>query len=216
MFRDREEAGEKLAARLLSLPQLYNLPKKIVLAIPRGGVVVGQVLAKKLDCPLNVIVVKKIGAPFQPELAIGAVSQGNVQVLDSRLVEQTDTDTDYLNREIETKNREIEERIRKFGVKELNLTGKNVILTDDGIATGATVEAAIKCISSKKPKSIILAIPVAPPEAVSKFQKLVDQLIILKTPSFFTAVGQFYQHFPQINDDEVTKILEEGNKNTLN
>jgi len=206
MFKNREEAGRKLADKLLSYKATKNL---IVLAIPRGGVVVGKILSQALNCPLDVLITRKIGAPGNPELAIGAVGPGGIRIIDWELAKRVGADGEYLKAQSSKLQSEIQEREKKFRArkKPLEVTGKTVILTDDGIATGATIEAAIAWLKSKKAKKIILAVPVAPPEVVEKLRPLVDELICLDQPEFFAAVGQFYQEFEQISDDEVVQLL---------
>lgn len=170
MFESRFEAGEILSQKLLKLKGIKNA---LVLAIPRGGVVIGKVVADTLGIPLGVIYAKKIPTSGQPELAAGAyIARGN-----------------------------------KFG-KTPDVEGKTVILTDDGIATGATIETAIKYLKKKRAGKIILAVPVAPRETVEKFKHLADKLIILETPAYFGAVGEFFRNFPQVNDEEVVKLLQ--------
>ena len=203
MFKDREEAARLLAEKLKHLKS----EDLVVLAIPRGGVVVGKILAQTLKCPLSVMVVRKLGAPGNPELAIGAVGPDGVSIIDWELARQTGADNDYIEDMIAEKKREIEERLKIFQKKPPDLANKVVILTDDGIATGATTEAAIAWIKMQKPNKIVLAVPVAPPETVEKFKNLVDELFVLEMPAFFSAVGQFYQEFPQIEDEEVIQLL---------
>jgi len=206
MFKNREEAGRKLADKLLSYKATKNL---IVLAIPRGGVVVGKILSQALNCPLDVLITRKIGAPGNPELAVGAVGPGGIRIIDWELAKRVGADGEYLKAQSSKLQSEIQEREKKFRArkKPLEVTGKTVILTDDGIATGATIEAAIAWLKSQKAKKIILAVPVAPPEVVEKLRPLVDELICLDQPEFFAAVGQFYQEFEQISDDEVVQLL---------
>ncbi|PJE67514.1 phosphoribosyl transferase [Candidatus Shapirobacteria bacterium CG10_big_fil_rev_8_21_14_0_10_40_9] len=206
MFKNREEAGRKLADKLLSYKATKNL---IVLAIPRGGVVVGKILSQALNCPLDVLITRKIGAPGNPELAVGAVGPGGIRIIDWELAKRVGADGEYLKAQSSKLQSEIQEREKKFRArkKPLEVTGKTVILTDDGIATGATIEAAIAWLKSQKAKKIILAVPVAPPEVVEKLRPLVDELICLDQPEFFAAVGQFYQEFEQVTDDKVVQLL---------
>jgi len=206
MFKNREEAGKKLADKLKHLKS-ENL---VVLAIPRGGVVVGKILSQELDCPLEVMVVRKIGAPGNPELAIGALGPDETVVWNHDILNQLRLSPERLAPEIGNLKLEIRERTEKFGNKNIELKDKTVVLTDDGIATGATTEAAIAWIKLQKPKEIILAVPVAPPEVVEKFKNLVDEAVFLETPAFFSAVGQFYEDFPQVEDDEVVKLLKDA------
>jgi len=170
VFENRQEAGEILSQKLLKFKGIKNA---LILAIPRGGVVIGKVVADTLGIPLGMVYAKKIPTPGQPELAAGA----------------------YIARG------------KKFG-KTPNVNSKTVILTDDGIATGATVETAIKYLRKEKVKKIILAVPVAPKETVKKLKCMVDRLIILETPTFFGAVGEFYRDFPQVTDEEVIQLLQ--------
>lgn len=200
-----------MAEKILRDIKTEKLKNKIViLAIPRGGVVIGKELAKVLGAPLDVLITRKIGAPGNPELAVGAVGPEGIRIIDWELAKRLGADQDYLKLQIENLKLEIAEREEKFrgDKKELEVTGKIVILTDDGIATGATTEAAIAWLKSKKVKKIVLAVPVAPPEVVEKLKPLVDELICLDQPEFFAAVGQFYQEFSQISDEEVVKLLE--------
>ncbi len=208
MFQDREQAGKELAVKLQDYKKTKNL---IVLAVPRGGVVVGKQLAKSLNCPLDILVTKKIGSPGNPELAIGAIGPNGTVVLNRKLAPKTGANDDYLkNQKVKIKKDLDRQQKRLRGKKRHpDLKKKTVILTDDGIATGATVEAAIKWIKTQKPKKLILAIPVAAPDSVAKLTPLVDKLIWLDQPYFFAAVGQFYQSFPQVSDEEVIQLLEE-------
>ena len=211
MFKNRGEAGRKLAEEILRNEDIKKLREgKVILAIPRGGVVVGKELAQALNCPLDVLITRKIGAPGNPELGIGAVGPGGIRIIDWDLAGRVGADKNYLESKIENLKFEIGEREKKFrvGKKPLEIKDKTVILTDDGIATGATIEAAIAWLKSQKAKKIILAVPVAPPEVIKKLKPLVDELICLDQPEFFAAVGQFYQEFEQISDNEVLELLE--------
>ena len=211
-FQNREQAGEKLAVEL----QDYRAKKDlVVLAIPRGGVVVGKKIAQTLQCPLDVIVTKKIGAPGNPELAIGAVGSAppageQVEpVINEELAAKMGTDEKYLKSQIsklkiETKRREKEFRGDK---PPLNLKDKAVIITDDGVATGATMMAAIELVRQQGPKKIIVAAPVIAKDTLKKIEKLADEVIYLEAPSLFFAVGQFYRNFEQVSDEEVVKLL---------
>jgi putative phosphoribosyl transferase len=183
--------------------------KIVVLAIPRGGVVIGKIISRVLNCPLDVLITRKIGAPGNPELAVGAVGPLGIRIVNWELAKKVGADQNYLKAQIENLKKEIKEREEKFrkGKPELKIAGKNVILTDDGIATGATIEAAIAWLKSQKVKRIILAVPVAPSGVIEKLKPLVDELIVLEEPEFFAAVGQFYREFEQVKDEEVAKIL---------
>lgn len=207
VFKDRQNAGELLSR---SLREYKNKKDTIVLGIPRGGVVVAKVVAGVLDLPLDIVVTKKIGAPRQEELAIGAVGPGGEVVWDMDLIQDLDIDEDYLRKGLEEKYKEVKRREREFrkGKKPLRLENKSVILVDDGIATGATVKAAIKYLRNKKVKRIILAAPVASEQTVNEVKGVVDKSIIPETPKGFRAVGQFYEYFPQVEDQEVIQLLQ--------
>jgi len=205
IFKDRKEAGQLLSKKLSKYKKKRNV---IVLGIPRGGVVVAREISDKLKIPLDVVVTKKIGAPHQEELAIGAVGPEGALILDTKLINELGVSKDYIKYKAREKTDEVVERLLKFRKNEsLRLVGKTVVLVDDGIATGASVEVAIKFLKTKNVKKIVLSVPVAPKEAVSKFKKIVDELVVLESPLLFQAVGQFYINFPQITDEEVIEML---------
>lgn len=216
MYTNREEAGlrlaQKLSLRLHSVAQGRRLHDVLVLGIPRGGVVTAYTVAKILKVPLDVIVTRKIGAPNQPELAIGAVGPNGTVILDDRLIEELGVEKKYLNREIRAQRLEVSRRMKKFRAGrsplKLRLRLKTIILVDDGIATGATVEAAIKYLRKVGVKKIILAVPVAPKDTARRLGSLADDSIVLETPQDFYAVGQFYEDFPQVTDEEVVELLQ--------
>jgi len=211
VFADRHETGRLLAEKLSE----YTNTDTIIFAIPRGGVVVAYEVASKLNVPLDLIIPRKIGAPSQPELAIGAVAQDGTIVLNNRLVQQLGISKDYIEKESRKQIQEIERRLKKYrsNLKQYpNVKNKNVILIDDGIATGATVKAAILSLRKQKPKSIIIAIPVAPPDTIDSLKEQADKVICLETPDIFYAIGQFYQDFAQTTDDEVINLLRKSNK----
>ena len=161
---------------------------------------------------MDIIVTKKIAAPGNPELAIGAVGPGGVRVIDWELVKRTGADEEYINQAIKKLSKQIVEKEKRLRGKRkpLEIKGKVVVLTDDGVATGATIEAAIKTVELKGPKKLVVAIPVAPPEVVKKLKSMVDEVVVLETPSIFWAVGQFYQEFAQVEDEEVIRLLGKG------
>ena len=213
MFTNREEAAlklaQKLSLRLHSVAQGRRLHDVLVLGIPRGGVVTAYVVSKQLKAPLNVLVTRKIGAPNQPELAIGAVGPEGTLVLDKSLIKELGVEESWLKEEVKRKKEEVKEREKKFrkGKKSLNLKDKTVVVVDDGIATGATVEAALRYLKTKKLKKIVLAVPVASADSIQKLEELVDRVVVLETPPGFYAVGQFYEDFPQVTDEEVVDLL---------
>lgn len=201
MFKNRKEAGELLSAKL----QKYR-HKALVFSIPRGGVVVGNILATTLEIHHYILVSKKIPAPNHPELAIGAVApEGNI-VLDKDLISNLGISEEYLGKETERISKEVNERLKKFVSEKPQIEGKTIILTDDGIATGDTIKAAIAYLRSKNPARIIVAVPVAPDDVTQKIRG-VDELVVLETNKDFQAVGQFYKNFPQVTDEEVVSLL---------
>jgi putative phosphoribosyl transferase len=207
VFKDRTEAGQLLADRLAS----YAGPDTIVLALPRGGVPVGYEVAKRLKAPLDVVIVRKIGAPMQPELALGAIVDGRTPevVLNDALVAELGISRFYLEREEQELLKEIDRRHKLYrrGRAAYDVKNRTVIVVDDGIATGATVRAALKALRRGKPKRLILAVPVAPPDTVASLSAEVDELICLQSPSYFMAISMFYGRFDQVSDDEVVKLL---------
>jgi predicted phosphoribosyltransferase len=214
MFQNREEAGLLIANKL---KEYRDKNKTVVLAIPRGGVIVGRQIANELRLPLDIIIVKKISAPNNPELAIGAIAPSNVKYIDWDLVLRVGAEQEYLDEEIKRKQKEIEEKEKKFLMRSNLLGGstsledkKIIILVDDGIATGATVLAAIKYIkqTTNNQKLItILAVPVIAEDAYNRIKSEVDRIIALEVPESFGAVGEFYEEFPQVSDEEVVSIL---------
>lgn len=204
-FTDRAQAGERLAERLEAL----GLVDPVVLAIPRGGVVVGAAVAKRLGAPLDVALARKIGAPFNEELAIGAVGEDGSVVLSQGMVRRLDVSDAYIEDAVAHARGEIERRRLEYvGDREpLDLTGRTVVIVDDGIATGATAEVAARAAAAREPASVVVAAPVASPEAVRRLEAVADRVVVLEAPAFFSAVGQFYDRFEQLTDDEVRLTL---------
>jgi putative phosphoribosyl transferase len=204
VFSDRKEAGKILAAKLADYAE-----KAIVVAVPRGGVVVGYEIAHKLRVPLDVIVPRKIGAPFNPELAIGAVTEDGTMILDNQLVEYLGVSESHIREESERQRQEIKRRLRAYrgNTEAPRLMGLHVIVVDDGIATGATIRAALASLRKKEPKSVVLAVPVAPPSTIRNLKSEADEVIYLAAPEPFYAIGQFYRDFSQTSDEEVKRLL---------
>jgi predicted phosphoribosyltransferase len=203
-FKNREEAGRKLAIKLSSLKAL----NPVVLAIPRGGVIVGGIVAKALNAKLDIVVPRKLRAPYNPELAIGAVMHDGTYYLNRDIVAALDVNEEYIKREIEAQRVEIERRLHLFRKsKEYNLRDKIIVLVDDGIATGATMLAAINWLKKQKPKKLVVAIPVLPAETLELLKREVDEVIFILAPFEFGAVGEFYEDFSQVEDEEVIKII---------
>ena len=225
-FHDRREAGKYLAEKIkLYIKNNFNSETKrdffIVMAIPRGGVIIGDIIASELDIDMDIIISKKIGAENNPELAIGAVMADGSYILNEDIVNRINISDEYIHTQIEIQKKEIERRLMEFkGKKEYhnNLKDKIIILVDDGIATGATILAAVKWIKEKQHcKRLIVAVPVAPAEnnIVDKLNQLADKVIVIFTPYDFAAVGQFYEHFDQVSDKEVKEIMNKYNFVTL-
>lgn len=211
IYKDRKDAGKKLASLL---KQYKDRKDTIVLALPRGGVVVGFEVSKALNCPLDIIIIRKIGCPDQPELAIGAVSETGAIVLNEYIISAYNVSKEYLEKEISNQRKEIFRRKDLYrGGKDIpRLDGKTVILVDDGVATGATMKAAISTLKKENLSSLIVALPVASKEAALEIREMVDEWICPEIPDWFNAVGEFYQDFTQISDEEVIEILKKSSK----
>jgi len=210
VLQDRQEAGKLLAKKLKDCLTIENSHcEKIVLAIPRGGVVVGKQLAKTFGCPLDVIVAKKIPAPGSPELAVGAVGTIGEPVIDEELATKVGAEQNYIKYQIANIKNEIKRREKNFRDNKppLDLKDKIVILTDDGVATGATMMAAIEIVRQREPKKVIVAVPVVARDSLEKISGLADEVVYLQAPKLFFAVGQFYREFDQVSDEEVAKLL---------
>ena len=209
-FKDRGEAGRQLAAAVVRL----GLVDPLVLALPRGGVPVAAEVARALRAPLDLLIVRKIGAPGQPELAVAAIAEGNppTVVIDEVTSSGTDTDHAYITREARTQRGEIERRCKAYrrGRARLGVAGKTVVVVDDGIATGTTVRAALKALRRMRPAKVVLAVPVASDDTLYELSKLVDDVVCLSQPGFFGSVGTYYADFHQVDDDEVIALLDES------
>jgi len=205
MFRDRADAGERLALRLKKRSLIHPL----VLAIPRGGVGVGAVIATELGAELDIVLSRKIRAPGQPELALGAISEDGQIYLSPYVRGMLRELEPHIKHECEIQKSEIKRRQELFrSVRpQVALEGRSIILTDDGIATGATLIAALQTIKLKKPKEIIVAVPVGSSDRVAEIRSMCDDVICLMTPEDFGAVGQFYENFEQVEDEEVLEML---------
>ena len=208
-FRDRRDAAIRLAEKLQEgFDTDFSKQRPIVLAIPRGGVITGDEIATRLGADLDVIISKKIGAPDNPELAVGAVMHDgtffpNVDIIDTLGIRQS-----YIDQRISEKMKEIERRLERFrGNKEYNLEDRIGILVDDGIATGATVFAAINWLKTQNLKKLIVAMPVGPADTIKKLRQVVSNVVVLYSPIVFTSVGAFYEDFSQVSDEEVVHIM---------
>ena len=208
LFEDRKEAGKRLAAKL----EKFSMGRTMVLAIPRGGVVVGYEIAKKIHAPMDIIVPRKLRAPYQPELAIGAITEDGNIILDEQIINSLNVSSEYIKIESQRQKIEIDRRLRVYkGESEIpDLTGLDVIVVDDGVATGATMKAALISVRKRGAKSIILAIPVASLSALRMLEQEADKTISLFTPQHFYAIGQFYRNFEQTSDQEVKELLKKN------
>ena len=217
IFRDRIDAANKLAEELkqqLMKPEHRDSSSIVVLSIPRGGVVIGDVVADKLNVKLHVVVSRKIGAPIDPEVAIGAVMPDGTYFLNEDIILTLNVPQNYIDTQVNEQLKEIERRLISFrGSKEYDreLKGKTVVLVDDGIATGATMLSAAQWLKTKQNcQELIIAVPVAPRDTVDRLKQIVgnnDRVIVLYSPESFTAVGQFYADFGQVSDSQVKKIM---------
>lgn len=207
MFKDRVDAGKTLATRL----RQYEDTDAVVLAIPRGGVVVGYEVAQALNLKLDVVIPRKIGAPGNPELAIGAVVARDHAMINHAIVEQLNIPASYIEQEIENQLQEIERRRRLYiGTRPPHgVEGQVVLLVDDGLATGYTALAAIRAVKQENPVKLVLAVPVAPRDTYELLKNEVDEIVCVEVHELFFAVGQFYEVFTQTTDEEVTEILSE-------
>jgi putative phosphoribosyl transferase len=207
IFVDRQEAGRQLAEALADLTG----EDVVILGIPRGGVVVAAEVARVHGWPLDTVIPRKIRAPGNPELGLGAIAPG-VRVLDQQMLELLGVSESYLEREIAEEEQEIERRSEAYrrGRPAVDVKGKVVIVVDDGIATGGTATAATRWAKAQGARRVILAVPVAPAEGVRNLSREADEVVCLETPEPFYAVGQWYQEFPQTSDEEVVQILDEA------
>jgi putative phosphoribosyl transferase len=206
MFADRTEAGQRLAPKLGYLRD----EEPVVLGLPRGGVPVAAEVAHALGAPLDVIVVRKLGVPFQPELGMGAVGEDGIRVINEEVVRIAGITPNGLARVERRERAEVEARAQRFraGRPRVALAGRPAILVDDGIATGSTMRAACQVARAAGARRVVVAVPVAPPEVVPSFRHDADEVICLETPSPFYAVGQWYADFTQVSDAEVTRLLQ--------
>lgn len=206
MFSDRRDAGVQLTSRLTEYKDQTGV---LVLALPRGGVTTGHEIARFLNVPLDIVIVRKIGFPGQPELGIGAVSETGTVVLNESIISTYSVPKDYIEREISRQKEEISRRIKLYrkGKRLPSLEGKTIILVDDGVATGATMKVAITTLRKEKLKKLIVALPVAPPGIADELEQMVDTFICIETPFDFMAVGAYYHDFTQVSDEEVIELL---------
>lgn len=208
MFRNRIDAGKKLA---VALKGFENTKDTIVIGLPRGGVVLAYEVAKQLHLPLDIICPRKIGAPWNPEFAVGAVTETGHYILDQNSIAQLQISERYLHDEIEKEKEQAQRRLSLFrpGRKPRDLKGKTIILVDDGLATGMTMKAAILSSQLEGATKIVVAVPVSPRDTLEEIRQQADEVVCLATPAFFEAVGQFYDEFYPVEDSEVVALMQQ-------
>lgn len=206
IFANREDAGKLLGERLRTL----ELRRPIVLGIPRGGIPIAVAVGREIpEAQVGVVVARKLGAPSQPELAIGAVSANGAYFVDEPLARSVGANANYVNDELRRKQAEARRREEQFdGQRRPSLKERDVIIVDDGVATGATAIAAIRAVKAAGASFVCFAVPVGPPSTVRQLMLEADRIICLRQPEYFQAVGQFYQEFPEVPDDEAIRMLE--------
>jgi len=206
LFTDRRDAGHQLADRLAGYARL----DPVVLAMPRGGVPVAAEIATRLAAPLDILVVRKIGCPWQPELGLGALAEGGVRVLNEALIADVGVGRGALDEVTAQEQHELDRRVTRYrrDRRAVPVDGRAVILVDDGLATGYTALAAIEAIRRRGGRRVILAVPVAPRDSLERMRAAADEVVVVETPRWFPGVGAFYRRFDQTSDDEVVAILE--------
>lgn len=213
-FIDRTDAGKQLAEKLL---HYKNSDHAVVLGIPRGGVVVGYEVARALQAPLEVFIVRKLGVPGYEELAMGAIGSGGVLVLNSTIMRMYAIDEETLENVGQKELRELERREREYRGNRgpIPVAGRTAILVDDGLATGASMKAAVEALKRRHPARIVVAVPTAPPEVCEEFKNLVDEAVCVITPAIFYGVGAWYLDFRQVSDEEVRDVLQRASRENL-
>jgi len=214
-FQNRDEAGRKLAEEVRSrLGPRGEDERRIVLGLPRGGVPVALPVAEAIDASLDVLVVRKLGAPGHEEYAMGAIASGGIEVVDESVLGRLGVDQDQLDRIVERERTELKRREERFRGDRSSpeLEGATVVLVDDGIATGSTMQAALDAVRKAGAERIVIAVPLAPQDTVQRLEQTADEVVCLTTPSPFFAVGQGYRDFPQVQDDEVARMLQRSER----
>lgn len=214
MFADRQDAGRKLAEELTGYANKQDV---VVLGIPRGGLPPAFEVAARLSAPLDVFLLRKLGVPGHEELAFGAIASGGVRVLDCEIIEALGISAQAIQHVTSTEQSELERRARMYRGDRpaLDVKGKTVILVDDGIATGSSMRAGIRALRQLQPKRIVIAVPVAPQRTCDLLKSEVDELVCLQTPPLFHAIGQFYEDFSQVTDQEVLALLDRAQWQTM-
>jgi putative phosphoribosyl transferase len=205
-YANRRQAAERLSESLAG----YRARRPVILGIPRGGVVVADTIARELDADLDIVLTRKLGAPDNPELAIGAVSENGRVYLQRDIANTVGADEDYIERERERQLAEIRARRERYRsvLSKAPLQGRTVILVDDGVATGATMQASIWAARGEGPREIVVAVPVGAQEAIARLEREADSVVCPYVPAYFYAIGQFFEDFGQVDDREVMEILQ--------
>lgn len=205
---DRRSAGERLGRAVAHL----DPRDPVVLGLPRGGVPVAYEVARVLDCPLDVLVVRKVGVPFQPELAMGSVGEGGAVVRNEEVISMAGVDEDAFDRVLRSELEELDRRVKMYRseASPVELSGHTVIVVDDGLATGSTARAALRVLQERDAAEVWLAVPVAPADTAEEMESIADRVIVLESPRPFGAVGAWYRDFSQTADDEVRALLSES------
>lgn len=204
MFRDRADAGEQLADAL----ERRNVTADIVLAIPRGGLPLGRAVADRLGTPLDVVVAKKLGAPFNPELAIGAVAENGGLWLNRDVIDDVGVREPYIEKAREEEREAASAKADRYRTgPPPNLTGKHVVVVDDGVATGVTMRACLQRVREERPASLVVAVPVGPRDTLDEFRDIADEVVALEAPEAFRAVGAYFENFDQVKDEEAKSYL---------
>lgn len=206
-FQNRIEAGNALAEKLVESG--YNIGPTIVLGIPRGGIVLGDIVAKRLNADFDIVIPRKLGAPDNEELAIGAVMEDGTSYINRYIVKALRLPPEYIEKEKARQAAEIKRRSAAYRRQDIdyNIHSKRAILVDDGIATGATVIASARWLKKQNPSSLVVAVPVAPPQSVELLDQEVDSVVVLQIPRDFGSVGQFYEEFTAVTDPQVIQIM---------
>ena len=208
-FADRTDAGRRLAEHLATLSGIADRTP-VVVGMARGGVVVAAAVAERLGAPLDVIVVRKLGCPWQPELGVGALAEGGITVIDQELVTELGIGAESLAAVVERERRELARRVERYRGRRppIALDGRTVVLVDDGIATGGTARAAVASLRARGASRVIVAVPVGPPDAAARLAGLTDAVVVLERPRWFAAIGEAYRTFDQVSDDAVVRTLD--------
>jgi len=209
LFKDRKHAGRILAEKLTAY---QNQPEVVVLGLPRGGVLVGYEIALALNAPLDVFIVRKLGMPGHEELALGAISSGGIRVLNDEIVHELNISNDVLEMVTQRELQELKRREQAYRGDHppLDVRGRSVILVDDGLATGASMRAAVSGLRTRRPHRIVVAVPVAASDICKEFEAVADEVVCAVTPKLFHGVGMWYEDFTQITDKEVQNLLEKS------